>query len=80
MPKSPTLRTTPRRLSGPRKLYRHVGSTPVTLKLTPEATALLVDACTRTGLKRGDLVEYLIRTHARNVPDNLLEATTAPTA
>lgn len=63
---------TTRRLSGPRKLYRHVGSTPVTLKLTSEATALLATQCERTGLKRGDMVEYLIRKYASRVPADLL--------
>lgn len=64
---------TPRRLSGPKKLYRHVGATPVTAKLTSRGVALLDKTQRRTGLSRGDLFEYLLRTYADRVPDNLME-------
>jgi hypothetical protein len=70
-----TLSVKPRGLSGPRKLYRHVGSTPVTLKLTADATKMLDDDCKRTGLKRGDLVEYLVRKYGKRVPTGLLDKT-----
>lgn len=63
----------PRRLSGPRKLYRHVGTTPITTKLTPDATKILTDTCTRTKLKRGDVFEFLLRKFAHRIPDDLLD-------
>lgn len=68
LPKTPAARA----MSGPRKLYRHVGSTPITVKLTAEATAMLDADCKRTDLKRGDLIEYLIRKYAKRVPAGLL--------
>lgn len=66
--------TTPRKaLSGPKKLYRHVGSTPVTMKLTPKGVTLQQQTQERTGLSRGDLYEYLLRRFAAKIPDRLLE-------
>lgn len=72
--------TTTRRLSGPKKLYRHVGSTPVTLKLTPEGVAIMVATQERTKLSRGDVFEYLLRTYGREIPDDLLEQAKAAEA
>lgn len=65
--------TTPRRLSGPRKLYRHVGSTAISTKLTPDGTRKLADTCTRTRLKRGDVFEWLLHHYADEIPDDLLD-------
>lgn len=62
-----------KRLSGPRKLYRHVGATPVTLKLTPAGVVILDAVQTRTGLSRGDVFEWLLRTHGDAIPEGLLE-------
>jgi len=74
MTKTASLKTpAPRAMSGPKKLYRHVGSTPITVKLTADATAMLDADCRRTSLKRGDLIEYLIRKYAKRVPAGLLD-------
>ena len=62
-----------RRKTGPPKLYDYVGRTPITMKLTPEGVGLLDRECERTGLKRADLVEYLVRHYGEQVPAGLLE-------
>lgn len=69
-----------RRLSGPRKLYRHVGSTAISTKLTPDGTRKLAATCDRTRLKRGDVFEYLLHHYADRIPDNLLEQQAAAEA
>jgi hypothetical protein len=53
-------------------LFRHVGATAVSVKMTAEATAMLDAECRRTDLKRGDLIEYLIRKFASRVPAGML--------
>lgn len=68
----------PRGMTGPKKLYRGVLTTPIPIKLTAVGAEILDDERKRAGtetqpMSRGDFVEHLLRTHAKDVPDRLLD-------
>lgn len=64
-------------MTGPVKIYRGVGTTPVPVKLTDVGMALLEEHRERAGhdgkpMSRGDFMDHLLRKYAHLVPDGLL--------
>jgi hypothetical protein len=66
-------------MRGPRSRYRgKLRARPLSILLTPEGHAALVQGCDRTGLSRSDFIEQLVRRSSRQGTqagkDKLVEA------
>lgn len=67
-----------RALTGPRSVYRHKVRAPLSVLLTQEGHELLASELRRTGMRRNDYWEYLLREYGHRVPPINLQEVAVP--